>query len=241
MVPQSGEMEVVACPLCESVELQRICTKGQFGLPCNVAICPDDGMVMLAPRWSRQRYQQFYRDEYDTYYRPAVLTDESDESKFKNVKLIFSRLENLSLLGNLKSALDIGAGMGWSLQWIKRNHPSIQDLAAIESSEHYIAVPDMMNPRGSLKNSWFRSVHTYYFNTTTLERIALQSNLEPLHMGTSNSELWGIFRRRQNQDSTKQTENPYESQLAVIRAHQKKNRFVDLRIALRRWLGNKTN
>ena len=32
----------------------------------------------------------------------------------------------------------------------------------------YIAVPDMMNPTGSLKFDWFRTVHTYYFNKETL-------------------------------------------------------------------------
>ena len=135
---KSEVFETIHCPICGNEELQRLSKKGQFGLPCYVSICPSDGLVFLSPRWSKERYTHFYQSEYDSYYRPSVLTTETDNQKYGNIKTICSRLENLNLIEGRKSALDIGAGMGWSLQWLKQNYPDFQRLAAIESSRYCI-------------------------------------------------------------------------------------------------------
>ena len=73
--------ESIHCPICGNDELQKVSQKGQFGLPCYVSICPSDGLVFLNPRWSKERYIHFYQSEYDFYYRPSILTTETDSQK----------------------------------------------------------------------------------------------------------------------------------------------------------------
>jgi SAM-dependent methyltransferase len=56
-------------------------------------------------------------------------------------------------------------------------------LAKIESTLSdsgiiYIAVPNSFNPLSPLLTSWFRVVHTYYFNRKTLKGILQKSNLQ---------------------------------------------------------------
>ena len=290
-------LESICCPICGNGELHRVSEKGQFRLPCYVAICPSDGLVFLSPRWSKERYMHFYQSEYDSYYRPSVLTTETDSQKYVVVRKICSRLETLNLIEDRKSALDIGAGMGWSLQWLSRNYPGFQRLAAIESSGHcitnlqdvvgvsviandvdddwkstgydlvimrhvlehfmnpietlnkvaenlsengivYIAVPDMMNPKGSLRDDWFRSVHTFYFSETTLCSIASIANLQLIEIKSEESELWGVFEKSTKSAQNQSRRNIYEKQLRIIREHQRKTILLDARLTIMRILSH---
>jgi len=63
---------------------------------------------------------------------------ETDDSKYRNIKTICSRLESLDLLNNRCSVLDVGSGMGWSLEWLKNNYDQFHEFYAIESSEHCV-------------------------------------------------------------------------------------------------------
>lgn len=244
-------------------------------------------MVFLSPRWSKERYVYFYENEYDSYYRPTEQSDVKEGSKYTDIKEICARLEDLDLLIKRKSVLDIGAGRGWSLEWLKKNYPDIKELAAIEPSkqcianlkevigaevvatdgddewssssfdliimrhvlehfldplavlskveEHlsprgvaYIAVPNMMSPKGSLKNYWFRTVHTYYFSEMTLSRIGSMAGLSPIEIRSNGTEIWGIFTRSSNVAGKEEIVNVYEKQMRVIRSHQRKSSVVDV-------------
>lgn len=281
-------LESIPCPICGNINLQKISEKGQFGIPCFVSICPSDGLVFLSPRWSKERYMHFYQYEYDSYYRPNILTSETEDEKYKNVKTVCSRLEKFNPIESKESVLDIGAGMGWSLHWIKNNYPNFRKFSAIESSdkcisnlknvvgadiisndidsdwksnefglvilrhvlEHvmnplealkkiaenlapdgilYIAVPDMMHPKGSLKKYWYRTVHTYYFSEMTLLSIASQANLEPIALKSENSELWGIFKKATNSSQKPVIKNVYDEQMMVIKDHARKNFIPSLK------------
>ncbi len=283
--------ETIPCPICGNEKPISLFKKGQFGLPCYVSICPYDGLVFLSPRWSKVKYIQFYQNEYDSYYRASVFSDETDASKYRDIKTICSRLESLGLIFNRHSVLDVGAGMGWSLEWLKKNY-DFHRLVAIESSEHcitnlnnvveasvlannidsdwqstefdlvimrhvlehfmnpvqalrkiaenlsangivYITVPDMMNPKGSLKNYWFRSVHTFYFSKETLIRIALMGNLQPIKIKSEKSELWGIFRKTKNSSNKQSLGNVYKKQINIIRAQKRKQILLDLKYAVK--------
>ena len=46
----------------------------------------------------------------------------------------------------------------------------------------YLAVPNCLNPVQNLEKSWFRNVHTFYFNKYTLENFFNKSNLKILTM-----------------------------------------------------------
>lgn len=286
--------ESVPCFICGNDNLQIVSKRGQFGLPCYVSVCPSDGLVFLSPRWSNKRYKYFYQNEYDSYYRPQVFTDEPDVLKYRNIETIASRLERLNLMEGRVSVLDIGAGMGWSLHWLKQNY-KFQELAAIESSEYcianlkgvvganvisndidadwkssgfdliimrhvfehvmnpievlrkigenlssngivYIAVPDMMNPKGSLKNYWFRSVHTFYFSDKILALIAEIANLHPIEIKSQNSELWGFFKKGEGSKRRQNRVNVYDEQIRVIKDHQRKTILLDAKYRITKTL-----
>jgi SAM-dependent methyltransferase len=131
---QSSSFIEIPCPLCGTKNMRAISKTGQYRLPAHVSICANDGLVFLNPRWTEDKYQDFYRHEYDTYYRPTVLTNETDEQKYKTIKSILARVS--AHIEKAESVLDIGTGMGWSLQYLRLNYPNIKHFAAIESSEH---------------------------------------------------------------------------------------------------------
>jgi len=132
------DLESIPCILCGNEDLKKISNKGQFGLPCNVSICPNDGLVFLTPRWTKERYNNFYTHEYDHYYRPGILKEETEEQKYSNIRQICSRIESVSSLNTRKSVLDIGSGIGRSLEWLKLYYSNFSRFLAIESSEYCI-------------------------------------------------------------------------------------------------------
>lgn len=127
--------ESVPCLLCGNEHTKLLASVGQHGLPCYVTICPNDGLVFLNPRWTKDQYMHFYMHEYDFYYRPQVLDKETEEYKYGKIKEICVRLEEANLLKNRSSVFDIGSGMGWSLDWLKKKYPQFHSFFAIEPSE----------------------------------------------------------------------------------------------------------
>ena len=287
-VNNKSGFEQVPCAICGNKNLHLLYKHGQFGLPCHVSICPSDGFVFLSPRWSKDRYKYFYENEYDSYYRSDIFSDQIDTSKYQNIQTICKRLEQTKFLRDITSVMDVGAGMGWSLEWLKSNYPQIKTFAAIESSaycqeylkssvkadvlsddidsdwsssgfdlvimrhvlEHfldpvkalkkiaasvnekgivYIAVPDMMNPKRSLTNYWFRIVHTYYFSEKTLAQIALLAGLQPVQIVSDTSELWGIFQKSENIEQRIYLSDVYEDQIKIIQYYKRKFLLVDVK------------
>lgn len=277
MAVMAEQLIRIQCPLCGNSSPVEIVQKGQFGLDCCVSICPNDGLVYLNPRWSKERYHHFYQHEYDHFYRSPVKHDPTSENNYISIKKIHQRLELNKLPLKGQSVLDVGSGMGYSLIWLKNNIPAFTRFAAIESSEHclehirqqggieiiaddldkefessafdfivmrhvlehfmdpvqalrkivslmhpesllYIAVPDMMHPKGNLQNYWFRTVHTFYFSEQTLLITAAKAGLKPEVIGSESSELWGVFKLSDKPDTLPAEENVMASQLEVILA-----------------------
>ena len=129
------ELEAVACPICDSKKSERVSSRGYMGLPCFVSICQNDGMVFLNPRWKKERYQHFYQHEYDLFYRPEVLANEPEDLKYQSIREIVARIsESGEIPSHLHSVLDVGAGMGWSLCFLKSNYAQFKYFSAVESS-----------------------------------------------------------------------------------------------------------
>jgi SAM-dependent methyltransferase len=128
--------ERVPCVLCGELGGLRPLFSNRAGdVPCHVSICPNDGLVFLSPRWKKQEYDRFYRRQYDDACRPSVFGHQPDEQKFARGRVIYDRLGALDLIAGRKRILDVGAGMGWTLEYMKRQLPSA-DCAAIEPSQH---------------------------------------------------------------------------------------------------------
>lgn len=275
----------IECPICGNTKPLLLSRTGQYKLPANVSICQNDGLVYLNPRWDKSSYDKFYKYSYDSYYRNNIDKNES----FAHAKEIHNRLSNNNDF-QPKSILDIGAGNGYVLEYLKETYKSCQTISAIESSkdciknlknnvgaeiistdidniskdkhikkydliilrhvlEHflfpikaleiirsllnpngilYIAVPDMMHPRGSLHYYWFRSVHTFYFSKPTLLEMVSKVGLSSIKVGSENNELWGLFNNSNIGQNLLDSPNIYVEQLNKIKKYRRKHYHLDL-------------
>jgi len=117
------------------------------------------------------------------------------------------------------------------LQILKRLAGVLKDGGVL-----YVAVPDMMNPKGSLNKYWFRAVHTYYFSKPTLLSLTGKAGLEPLVVNTEDHELWGFFRKKDCLDDFNEQglgKDFFKKQVHVIRKHKKLNNIVALYVFLK--------
>lgn len=234
-------LESVACAICKNVETELISKKGQFDLPLNVVLCKKCGLGYLNPRWDKKGYADFYKNEYDKFYRPEITTEFKVENPDSNI--IIKRLKQSQMLPNtLMSILDIGSGAGKNLLSLGQLYPKsnlfaiepsmksqkilkdngvsilsndidsnwenqcdekfdliimrhvlehfLDPISALKKVEHilntngivYLAVPNNLNPTANLDKSWFRVVHTYYFNKYSLHNLFALTGLKILKL-----------------------------------------------------------
>jgi len=133
-----SQLEFVPCPICGNNDLVSLSDQGQFKLTCHVKICPKDGMVFLSPRWSKEKYFSFYEKDYDRFYRKAKKVKSGNAvDVYKRIKTISNRMDKHNINNpDWRSVLDIGAGMGWSLEYLRENYPHFTNFYAIEASEN---------------------------------------------------------------------------------------------------------
>jgi SAM-dependent methyltransferase len=124
-------MENINCLCCNSNSHDLLYEKGQFNLKLNLVACKDCGFTFLNPRKSKEEYMEFYANEYDKYYRPAIinLNNKSEQNKLGEVliKRFGSRFKDN------QNVLEIGSGEGFNLISIKNKFPNSK-LFAIEPS-----------------------------------------------------------------------------------------------------------
>lgn len=71
--------EHAACPVCRKEGGEILARKDRYGIPLNVVICEDCGLIRTEPRMDAKSYAEFYRDEYRALYSGK---DEPDENFF---------------------------------------------------------------------------------------------------------------------------------------------------------------
>lgn len=130
-----SDLVEVPCLLCGGHDRKRIRWRDQYGFALHIAICRRDGMVFLSPRWTKERYDAFYATEYDRFYRPAVHGEESADDRYRSAQEIWARLPHQER-SRFRTVLDIGAGMGWTLDYLRQQLGPGTQLAAIEPSLH---------------------------------------------------------------------------------------------------------
>ena len=137
------ELESTPCLLCGSLEHSSICEQGQFGLPAHVVVCQNCGFSFLNPRWTKDRYDRFYAEEYDRYYRPEVLAQNAEGNRYAPIKAIIARMTGQEYWRPFRNVLDLGSGMGHALIHLKSILPERTNYEAIEPSqacrEHLLA------------------------------------------------------------------------------------------------------
>ena len=272
------DLEVIPCAICQEVTPTKELAKvGMFGWPTHVSICKQCGLVYLTPRWTRERYIQYYTREYEGDYRED--REKSEETEQRKIRQAWPRIAP-NLPKNPAAVLDIGCGLGWALDYAAKQIDGVR-IAGIESSEEsiahlkdeigaefihsdldsdwhldhqdsfdlvimrmvaehllnpveafkkvrsvlkedgifYIAVPDMFNPDGSLRDFWYRVVHTYYYSKPTLTRILNLAGLEPVVIQEQEYELWAVVRRRESFEDLG-LPSVYQHQVKVVRRYK---------------------
>ena len=129
------EFENACCPICGNTKLKPLLVAGSPEVPCYLSICRRDGMVLLNPRWTEAGYRYFYEQCYDSLYRSVILRKETNDQKYEKARIMGPRIDDMLAFKKARSVLDIGAGMGWTLQWLQQEH-GFEELYAIEPSLH---------------------------------------------------------------------------------------------------------
>ncbi|MEN8225076.1 MAG: class I SAM-dependent methyltransferase [Bacteroidota bacterium] len=124
--------ETVNCIICGSDNTYPVSDKGQFNLPANVVLCKECGLGYLNPRWDKNSYLNFYKNEYDKYYRPHIIDKKAGKAVRDND--IIKRFERYNLFPeHVNNILDIGSGEGTNLSDLGE-HFHESKLFAIEPS-----------------------------------------------------------------------------------------------------------
>ena len=127
------EFEYVRCNICNSAEYDAIVTATEEGSSINLVICRNCGLGYLNPRWKKERYQKYYQTDYDTQYRPQIISH-SGHNEDGTPNIILERFKEAQLLpSDSFKILDIGSGEGSNLVAFKQKTKNAQ-LYAIEPS-----------------------------------------------------------------------------------------------------------
>lgn len=89
--------------------------------------------MYLDPLWSKTRYDEYYRSEYDLEFRSELSSEAIYTNKMRNGREVLERLAPYS--ENVQSLLDIGAGPGAQLKVFAETYPSAKRIEGIEMSE----------------------------------------------------------------------------------------------------------
>ena len=101
----------------------------------------------------------------------------------------------------------------------------------------YIAVPDMMSPKGSLRRYYFRAPHVSYFSKSTLSYFLNKSGLEIIEVQEEDGELWCIVKRGIVDSTKKVNLDNVSKQLDVIKKYKKTQRIPELKSFIARLIG----
>lgn len=125
----------VPCTICGGDQFRPLCDTWSARVPKTttpIAICSQCGFVLVNPRWTSDDYQVVM----DTWY-PAKFSEDptqrlefsfdetSDHIRFRKWIRMEQRISPYFPSG-IGTLLDIGAGQGWCIDYLKRKHPSVQ-------------------------------------------------------------------------------------------------------------------
>jgi len=177
----SYNYESVNCIICGENNSEIISEKGQFNLPVKVVLCKTCGLGYLNPRWDESSYFNFYKHEYDKYYRPKLEGLKGEKQEINDT--IIKRIDNYKLMPHkVKNVLDIGSGAGENLLSFGQKFPK-SELYAIEPSK---IGQSLLNKKGvkviseSINTEWEKEYQGFF--DVVLLRHVLEHFLNPIEM-----------------------------------------------------------
>lgn len=123
--------ERIPCPVCRSDNAQFLCYSRTQRIPSlrtPVSICRDCGFVYVNPRWTREQYDEVMDRWYPHKFILDPPTDPSEDKRFVKWVKMDERIAPYYPNG-VKSLLDVGAGQGWCIEYLKRKFPDMEACA----------------------------------------------------------------------------------------------------------------
>lgn len=109
------------CPICGEIPDPIFSMKDKFDILIYLSVCPDDNLIFLNPRWTDEQYIKYYSDEYDHVKRKQIFKKiEPNRKMYKHGRSIYKRVKQFCR--HPKSILDIGAGDGRTLDFLKSTY-----------------------------------------------------------------------------------------------------------------------
>lgn len=105
---------------------------GQFGYVVHPVLC-GCGLVFLNPRWSKKDFTVFYENYYDDLYRLEIKPDYGPAGVRKNMETVWRRAGHHIQPRHPRRVLDVGAGSGYGLNFLREQMPEAK-FFAIEAS-----------------------------------------------------------------------------------------------------------
>ncbi|SFZ92971.1 Methyltransferase domain-containing protein [Flaviramulus basaltis] len=122
-----SDLDYVECSVCGSKNFKLIIKQKNIGYNLNLVICKNCSLGLLNPRWTKEKYANYYKEEYDKQYRPNI---QSEKEKDICPNPILERFKNNNIdILRFKNILDIGGGSGDNLMAFKRNNSEIKCFA----------------------------------------------------------------------------------------------------------------
>lgn len=112
-------MEEINCIVCGSKDTDFISDKGKDNIEVSMVCCKNCGLTYLNPRWSKERYHDFYTSSYDDFYRPEIRKNTIGENYSQIAQSVYSRISKILNKEDFqpKSILEIGSGDGFILNY----------------------------------------------------------------------------------------------------------------------------
>lgn len=175
------DIEIISCPVCESTDFTNISDKGRDYIETKIALCTECGFLYQNPRWTKDQIIEFYKTEYDSYYRSNFTTNQMSLDEYEKYKYgfypLYQRIKDKVSSKKQLQILDVGTGDGTNLLYLGKKFDS-KNLKAIEPSlegQESLAKKGVTVIDGDVDSNWDDSF------AATFDLVTLRHVFEHLH------------------------------------------------------------
>ena len=121
----------VPCTICDSSDYEHVCNSraGRITfLKTPISICKNCGFVFVNPRWTQEQYDKVMDLWYPYKFTWDPPNDQNEGKRHIKWRKMDERISPYYPNG-IKNLLDIGAGQGWCIEYMKRKYPDLKAFA----------------------------------------------------------------------------------------------------------------